>query len=89
MAEGETHVLFARIPRALYDRMERVARRHRRSVSAEVEVALDQYAGANGEPTANGSGLTPRRGRGRPRKLGTEPPAKAPTKRTPGRPKKQ
>ncbi len=49
--EVPTYHLGARIPRALRDRMERIARAHHRPMAAEVRVALERWCSQH-EPDA-------------------------------------
>lgn len=41
--EKATHDLYARIPEVLWQRMKAIAKAHKRSITAEVEWALQQY----------------------------------------------
>jgi hypothetical protein len=49
--DAPTYHLGVRIPRALRDRVERIARAHHRNMAAEVRVALEQWADQHETPS--------------------------------------
>jgi hypothetical protein len=56
---SETHDLYARIPETLFQQVKELASRHKRSVTAEVEWALQQYVEAHRDEVPTSRTETP------------------------------
>jgi hypothetical protein len=61
---AEEHHLYARIPEELYQRLKALAALHKRSVTSEVELALERYAAAHAAELAEAP-PAPKRSAGR------------------------
>jgi plasmid stability protein len=64
MTADETHYLYTRIPEELFQRLKALAKRHKRSVKAEVELVLEQHVEAHAAEL-DGAGAAPEKSAGR------------------------